>query len=216
MRVVVIGLGGLGEHLATMLFQEPEHELVLIDVSEERCTALSEKTDALVLHGDGTNPEILAKANLGEADALVACTGVDAINTVIAMLGKEFGVPRVTVKLADAALVAACNQIGVQRIVTPKIAAAAEIRHALYGTHDVNLSSLALGGMHLAELPVSQDMGALRDGVFPRGALVLSVRRGHDVLFPYPELTVQKGDTLLLLLDRSETLAAVRKSLGEA
>jgi len=215
MKVVIIGLGGLGEGLATTLLQEEDHELVLVDVLEERCTSMSEKTDALVLHGDGSNPEILLKARLREADALVACTGVDAINTVIAMLGKEFGVPRIVVKLDSAALVAACNQIGVNQIVMPQIAAAAKIRDALYGRNRMDLSSLALGGMRLAELAVSRDLGRLRNGPFPSGALVLSVRRGNEVLFPRPDITLRAGDTLVLLLEGSRSLESVRKAIGE-
>lgn len=81
MRVVIVGLGDIGRELAENLARRRNNELILIDADEKRCERLAGEIDALVLHGDGTDPEILKKAKLEEADALVATTHSDAINT---------------------------------------------------------------------------------------------------------------------------------------
>ena len=59
------------------------------------------------------NPDILRKAQLDEADALVATTGSDSTNTVIAMLGSRFEVEAIVVKLNDTGLRPACLEMGV-------------------------------------------------------------------------------------------------------
>ena len=95
MRVIIVGIGDIGYELARDLTRGGSHEVVLIDNNEARCEDLSEEFDALVLEGDGTHPELLQKALIEESDALVASTNSDALNTVIAMLAKRFGVPTI-------------------------------------------------------------------------------------------------------------------------
>ncbi|MDH3359998.1 MAG: NAD-binding protein, partial [Desulfobulbaceae bacterium] len=92
MRIVITGIGDIGRELAGMLNRREGNELILIDSDEKICEKLAAEIDGLVLHGDGTDPAILKKAGLAEADALIATTPSDPINTVIAMLGHRMGV----------------------------------------------------------------------------------------------------------------------------
>jgi len=59
MRIVVVGMGETGVELANNLGRKEDNELVLIDQDENRCETLSSDFDALVIHGDGSDPEIL-------------------------------------------------------------------------------------------------------------------------------------------------------------
>ncbi|MGB5548276.1 MAG: TrkA family potassium uptake protein, partial [Polyangiales bacterium] len=113
MRVIIVGIGDIGYELTRDLTRSGSHEVVLIDSNEARCKELSEEFDAFVLQGDGTHPELLQKALVEESDALVASTNSDALNTVIAMLAKRFGVPTIIVKLKDLGLRPACQAMGV-------------------------------------------------------------------------------------------------------
>src|SRR3970282_1833488 len=79
-RVIIVGAGAIGRVLAENLTQRPDNEVVLIDTDKERCEEVSGQLDALVLHGDGTHPEILEKARVREADALVATPGSEALH----------------------------------------------------------------------------------------------------------------------------------------
>jgi len=86
----------------------------------------------------------------------VATTGSDAINTVIAMLGKQLGVQKVVVKLKGFGLRSACREIGVSRIISPQMSAAAEIISVLYGFDKVNFSILAGGDLRLVDLEIGE------------------------------------------------------------
>lgn len=215
MRVVIVGLGDVGGELVEMLAHERNHELVLIDQDARRCEAMADAHDALVLHGDATDPDILRQAELAVADALVATTGSDALNTVVAMLGRHFGVPRTVVKLNEVGLEGACTEIGVTQIVTPKVSAAAEIRDGLHGIDRIDLSTLALGGMRVFETDGPEHTPVLvADVGFPRGSLVLSVRRGSQVLFPHPDLELEIGDALLMIAESAEVMDRLRHGIG--
>ncbi len=215
MRVVIVGLGDTGRDLAKYLMQRGTNEIVLIDLDEERCEQLAGEIDALVLKGDGTDPEILEKAQLKEADALVATTGSDAINTVIAMLGHRMGVEKIIVKLNDIGLRAACQEIGVKRIVTPKISAAAEILASLYGYDNLNFSLVVRGGLNLVDIEAGRAKGKkLEELDMPDGCLVVSVVRDDNVLIPRGKTRIEENDLLYVLVENDSVLKKVREIFG--
>lgn len=60
----------LAERLTTI-----RHEVAVIEIDEERANRIRKELDAsLVIHGDGTNPDILKEAGIEEAESLVALT----------------------------------------------------------------------------------------------------------------------------------------------
>ena len=220
MRVVIVGVGDIGRELAENLTRRGGNEVVLVDSDEGRCEQLAAELDALVLHGDGTDPELLKKARVAEADALIATTGSDAINTVIAMLGHRLGVPNIVVKLNDVGLRAACREIGVRKIIAPKISAAAEIFASLYGFDRLDFSLVVRGGLQLVEIELPPDAGAvgrtLGELELPKGALVVAVlrERGERALVPRGDTKLQAGDVLLVLGEREATLEKVKEALA--
>jgi trk system potassium uptake protein TrkA len=215
MRVVIVGAGDIGRELAENLIRRGGNEVVLIDADEKRAEQLASELDALVLHGDGTNPELLKKARVSETDALIATTGSDAINTVIAMLGHRMGVQNIIVKLNDVGLRAACQEIGVRKIIAPKISAAAEIFASLYGFDRLDFSLVVRGGLRLAELDVGAAQGKrLHELELPQGARVVAVLRGEQALVPREETKLEKDDVLLLLAEGESALESVRRKLS--
>jgi trk system potassium uptake protein TrkA len=205
MRVVIVGVGDIGLGVADKLMGREDNEVVLVDSDEKRCEELSKKYEALVICGDGTDPDILQKAQVGDADALVATTGLDPINTVIGMLGRQLDVVTVVVKLNGAGLRAACKAIGVTRVVAPKIAAAGHIESALYGLDRIDFSMIARGGLQLAEYLVRQlEVDSISDLELPDGAHIAAVSRGDDVLIPRDGMNLNKDDSLLILLESDE------------
>ena len=215
MKAVIVGAGGIGRELAEDLTRRDGNELTLVDVDEERCEELAAEMDALVIHGDGTDPEILEKAQVEDADALVATTGSDALNTVIAMLGRHMGVEKIVVKLDGVGLRAACHELGVTEIIAPKIAAAARIVSVLYGFESFDLSMLARGGLQLLELSADELEGKkLSEAELPENAIVMAVMRGDQVLLARDSTKIQADDRLFILADGTEAANKVREALG--
>jgi len=214
MRIVIVGAGSIGRGLAEDLSRRGGNELVLVDVDEQRCQAVASKVDALVLHGDGTDPEMLEKAQIREAHALVACTGSDALNTVIAMLGRLAGVAKIVVKLDELGLHAACQQIGVTRIVAPKLAATTSMLAALYGTAGLDLSLLTHGGLDLVELPAGELAGTkLGDLDLPPEAVLIAILRGKQLLLPRPATALEAGDLFVALVEGDAARKKLRRLL---
>ena len=55
MKIVIIGAGEVGFHIAKALSEE-NYDTTVIDISPVKCTRTSENLDVLVIQGDGASP----------------------------------------------------------------------------------------------------------------------------------------------------------------
>jgi trk system potassium uptake protein TrkA len=212
MRVIIVGMGHVGSQLARELSQRKGMELVLIDSDPEKSKALAEELDALVLEGDGTDPELLKKADVKRTDVLVAATDSDAMNTVVAMLGKQFSVDTIIVKLEEVGLRTACLEIGVSHIISPKISAVSEIISVLYGYNVLDFSLLIKGGIRLGELRAGKMAEKrLMEVELPPNMLVIAVFRGEAVVVPNGQTKILEDDRLLMVAADQQTLESARQ-----
>jgi len=213
MRVIIAGLGDVGTQLAEDLTYREGFELVLIDQDEEKCEALSGEFDALVLHGDGTEPELLESAGAKETDALIATTESDALNMVIAVLGKKFAIPQVVAKLHKTSLRTTARELGVDHVISPKLSAATEITSLLHGYDVLDFSLLVQGGARLLEISPGDYAGnKLKDIDLPEGTLIASILRDGVAHIPRGETTLQEND-ILIIITESETKEEETKEL---
>lgn len=215
MRVVIVGGGGIGTELARILSRHEQNEVVIIEIDEKRCQELSADLDALVLHGDGTHPDLLAKADVKNADGLVAVTNSDAMNTVIALLGHRNQTPTIVAKVEQVGLQAACREMGVSHVIAPNTASAARIAATLRGFHRLDFSLLARGGIQLVELPAVTTAGKrIEELTLPESILVVAIIRGEDILLARGKRKIEEGDLLLVLVENDSALAKARETLG--
>ena len=83
--VMVVGASKICYYLTSTLLRMGM-SVKVIDQDEQRCLQLSEKLPkALVIHGDGTDSELLLEEGIEETDAFVAITGIDEANILMAM-----------------------------------------------------------------------------------------------------------------------------------
>ncbi len=216
MRVIIAGLGDVGTQLAEDLTNQQGFELVLIDQDEEKCEDLSGEFDALVLNGDGTEPEILESAGAKEADALIATTESDAFNMVIAVLGKKFSVPKVVAKLNRTSLRTTARELGVDYVVSPKLSAATEIVSLLHGYDVLDFSLLVQGGASLVEITPGDMAGKLVSEVdLPEGTLITSVFREGVAIVPRGNTELKENDILVILTENEKKEERIKEIFGE-
>jgi len=93
MKIVIIGAGEVGFHLAKRLSYE-KHDLVVIDADPEKCAKAREGLDVAVVEGNGSSQSVLVEAGLESADMLIAASAVDEINILACMIASRMGVKR--------------------------------------------------------------------------------------------------------------------------
>jgi len=85
MKVIIIGAGEVGYHIADILSREGI-DTVVIDRNEERLREISEVLDIQTIAGSGSSPDVLRRAGMAHADMVVAVTDSDETNMIACLL----------------------------------------------------------------------------------------------------------------------------------
>lgn len=87
MNVIIVGGGKSGVYLAEKLRQG--HDVTVIENRPERAEYVAARMPGVtVIRGDGCEPAVLDRANMGHADLVAALTGDDEDNLVVSFLAK--------------------------------------------------------------------------------------------------------------------------------
>jgi len=102
MRVLIVGGGRVGQHLAGALVGSG-HAVAVVDRDADACGQV-QRLGIEAICGDACTMEGLEAAEVRRRDVLVAVTGVDENNLVAAFLARrEYSVPRIIARVNDPA-----------------------------------------------------------------------------------------------------------------
>ena len=116
MKAIVIGCGRVGSQVAKNLDGEG-WDVVAIDENEEVLNRLGETWDGGFFVGHGMDIDLLRRAGIEDADAVVISTNGDNTNLVVGQIAqRRFKVPRVIVRILDPARAALYERLGLEII----------------------------------------------------------------------------------------------------
>ena len=120
MRILIIGAGEVGYHIATRLVRE-RHDVVVVDQVPEVIARVQEEMDVMVFEGHGARPETLERAGIDQMELVIAVTHSDEVNIVACLLARQYGVPQCIARIHDgdvetSPLVAAGKRIGIDLV----------------------------------------------------------------------------------------------------
>lgn len=118
MKVIVIGCGKLGSHVARELEARGD-TVVAVDTDQAAFRRLGADFRGRTVLGTGFDRAVLDQAGIDEVDAVVATTSSDEANGLIGLVGRDrFHVPRVIARLHDANQARLYRSLGVGTIST--------------------------------------------------------------------------------------------------
>ncbi len=90
MKVIVIGLGQVGQELTKELVQK-KHDVTVIDIRKEIVDSFTNKYEVMGVVGSGASKEIQQKARCEDADIVISVTDTDEINLMSCVTAKYLG-----------------------------------------------------------------------------------------------------------------------------
>ena len=202
MKVIIVG-GGKTLYFLCRNFTAKGYEVILVNRDREECVELARQLSAVVVCGDGSDPEILKEAGAMGADAVLAITAKDQDNLVICQLAKlQFGVPRVIALANDPDNVDIFKKLDVSAFSTTHIVGSLIEQHASF---EQITSSLPIGEgkVNITELlletgsPVAGSF--LKDITLPDNSLVAVIIRNNKAMFRRGGNQLLAGDRLVLI-----------------
>ena len=184
--------------------------VTLVENDEEHCRRLSEwLPGALILHGDGTDQELLASEHFANNDAFVALTGRDEDNLISALYAQQQGIHKVVAKCNRMNYAAVVQAAGLECVVAPKLitvarilrlvrsqrAAQDSVMSALYRISDTDAEAaeflLQANTPHLG-VP-------LKDLPLRKGFLIAALLHQQQVVIPSGSTVLAEGDRVIVI-----------------
>ncbi len=205
MRVVIAGAGAVGSFLADDL-AAGGHDVLLLEKNIAAIERSPRSNRVELFEADACEVDSLQKANLVEADVVVAATGDDEDNLVISLLAKqEFAVPRVIARVNHPKNHWLFNESwGVDIAVSTPHLLSALVEEAVSVGSLVRLLQFEGGNARLVEVTLADGSPAIGIAIadigMPRGATVVAVVRDAHVVVPRGDTVLGAGDEVLLLV----------------
>lgn len=201
MKVVIAGGGKVGYYLVKTLLPY-KHKITVIETQIELCTKIANEFNIKVINGDGTSIEHLTEAKTQAADIFIAVTGRDQENLIACQLAKRnFGVKRTIARVNNPKNIDVFEKLGVDKAVSSTSIIADLIEQEVDYNGMVTLMELKGGSITLNELSIPAHSPVinkpLKELRMPKGALLISVIRGEQVIIPHGETIILEGDCII-------------------
>ena len=207
--VIIVGGGRISHYLTTIL-EKLGMRVKIIELNEERCRELAEMLPhSLIIHGDGTDQELLESENFTHAQAFVALTDRDEDNLIISMYALLQGLSRVVAKSNRQNYSAIAAAVGIDSIISPKLLTANSILQVVRGMQNSKgsvmtaLYRIADNQAEAAEFVANQTtrhLGIpLKDLPLKKGVLIAVIASQGKIIIPEGSSVIHDGDTVIIV-----------------
>jgi trk system potassium uptake protein TrkA len=201
-RVMIVGANAMGRELARDLVGAGVR-VKLIDPDEDRCRRAAEQLkNALVLHGTGTDAELLDAEGVAEMDGFVAVSGEEETNIIACLLARRHGAGK-TVCLVDRTdYVPLMSAMGVDAAVSPRLSTSVRIARFVKKGAVISSETVGFTGAEIMQLRVGRDCPwsgrSLGELDFPRDAVMAAVIKQGRVVTPRGDTSLATGDDVVV------------------
>lgn len=223
MKILIAGLGKVGESLAAELCDE-DNDLTLVDNDPECLETLSGRFDVMTFMGNCASMKTLRDAGVEEADLLIVSTGSDEINLLCCMTAHKLN-PRIHTiarirdpEYAEQAY-AMQDDFGLSLIFNPEKQTAVEIERLLKYPAFLKRDSFVKGRVEIVELRIDEESKlcnvTLMDmyNIVKCKVLVCAVLRDGVSIIPRGDFTLMEGDRIFVTASYAD-LSMLLKNLG--
>ena len=225
MRIVIIGAGEVGFHVAKALSQE-DHDITVVDIDPAKCKRASESLDVIVIEGNGASPRNLSEANVQEADYVLCLTRVDEVNLIASQQANELGANKIIARLRNQQYttqdsIIKPEKFGINHVIHPEKEACREIVKLVHHSYATQVTDFESGRMQMIGVRIEKSSPVVGktvreicdvDSEFKFG--IVTVIRDGESHVPWSDFIFSHSDTAYFIV-KKQHLSALMHMLGK-
>ncbi len=214
MRIVIVGGGADGSHLAERLVAEGA-DVAIVEADALRAAHLRDRLDAHVVEGNGASPSVLRRAGVERADILFAVSDDDGTNVLACQTARSLGLERTVARIEHSELQDIVLQSGVEAVIDPRASVAEKLVGLVAhpGLSDYFMfcdgSVVILGGIvsSSSEL-VGRSLAEMRRSLDDWDCVIASIIRNDRTLVGRGATVIEAFDKILLVAKAGDVTRA--------
>ena len=224
-NVIIIGGGKIAYYLSKQLSTQGI-KVKIIEKDKNRCQVLAEKLPYVtIIHGDGSDDELLNEEGIENTDAVLALTGLDEENIVLSLSAKSLYHKKTIAKVTRMNYTGLSDVLKVDSIVAPKKIVASQIiryvRAKMNKDHDSAVKTLYKivdGEVEAVEFKVTEHFKFLHKTInemkIKEHVLVAAIIRKNEVIVPKGNTAMELND-YVIIVSRGEIMKSLNDMLRD-
>jgi len=208
MYIVIAGAGLIGTGLARLMREK--HDVVVVDIDEQRCADIYADLGVLTVHGSATDIGVLEQAGVERADVAAALMRNDADNLAFVLLTSQYDVTQRIARMRDTRYRDAYALAGANYVINEFDLYMHELVLAVERPVARRIAEIGGGEAEMLAVQVPENAVAagmtveqiVRQPRFPASGVIAGI------LSPQRQLTIPRGDAVIPA--NSEILVVVR------
>jgi len=206
---MIVGGGNITYYL-TELLQAMGIEVTIIEQNKERCEELSDQLpNAVIIKGDGADPNILLEEGIEKAESFAALTNLDEENILLSLYAKTKTNGKIITKVNRIAFDDVIQNFDLGSIICPKFITAEYIIRYVRGMQNSigsnieTLYRIIENKVEALEFKIQE--GAPVIGItlekinLKDNILICSINRNGKIIIPKGKDMINKGDTVIIV-----------------
>lgn len=222
-NVIIVGGGKIAYYLSKQLSTQGI-KVKIIEKDKNRCQVLAEKLPYVtIIHGDGSDDELLNEEGIENTDAVLALTGLDEENIVLSLSAKSLYHKKTIAKVTRMNYAGLSDVLKVDSIVAPKKIVASQIiryvRSKMNKDNDSSVKTLYKivdGEVEAIEFKVTEQFKylhkTLNEMKIKEHVLVAAIIRENEVIVPKGNTTMELND-YVIIVSRGEIMKSLNDML---
>lgn len=205
MKIVIVGVGKLGEYLAKSLVKEG-HAVTLVDVDFTTSQDIINNEDLNYIDGNGLDVSVLKEAGVDQADLLISVMEQDEQNTMCCLLGKKLGAKHTIARIRTPEYANSIEllkeDLGLTMTINPEKLTAQHIARILSIPSALNATIFFKGRIQMISVKVKEKK--YLDGItianlnkkLEGRIIVCAIERDNEIIIPRGNTKMQVNDIL--------------------
>src|SRR5690606_6265822 len=198
--------------------------VTVVDSDLGRMRRVTESLDVQAIHGDGSRPDVLDRADADAADLMLAVSNDDNANMLACLFGKRIGAKRTVLRVKDMTPFQRFRtffrkNLMFDQVLSLENLAATEIVKVVRENQAVGVDDFANGRIQMRRVKLGADSPLVgvpvRDMKIPPNVLICAIDDGEEVCIPGGDDVCKPGDEVLVLGDQ-KGIASFEKKTGFA
>lgn len=223
MKIIIIGVGTIGETILKTLLEE-DHTVTVVDEDEAVIGRLIERYDIFGVVGNGACREVQEEAGVKDAELVIALTNSDELNIWACMVAKNVGAQSTVARVRNPAYATQIldmkDELGISMIINPERETAREIFHVINLPAVLQIERFAKGRVLMVEIALDKESTLIGESLISMSkkltsrVLVCAVQRGENVVIPSGHFVLEQGDRIHVTSDAG-SLADFLAEIGQ-
>ena len=208
-NTVIVGGGTISYYLAQALLAM-KIKVKVIEKDKNRCEFLSEElTNATIINGDGTDPDILKEEGIETVQSFIPLTGIDEENIMLTLYAKQVSKAKVVTKINRVNYKQVINNLDLGSLVYPKyitseaIIAYVRAKKNSMGSNIETLYHMFDSRVEAIEFIVEENSKVsgvpIKDLKLKKDVLISFINHNGHIIIPTGNDEIEDGDTVMIV-----------------